>query len=125
MLQVYLVTLFMILRFNDFRTFDITGYLIVILYITGVPNSKYFDLQLMIYLIKYLTSTYPINGSNCLPSPKETTPGCDLVRLQWYRQTLKNSDKLDSDHFTKTFSDISGVCIFLNISIYIHGNDCF
>ncbi|CAG2187022.1 unnamed protein product [Mytilus edulis] len=59
----------------------------------GVPDSKTFDVTLMICLIRNLTSvTPPINGFDSLPLPRETTPGPDLARIKWYRNILAHHD---------------------------------
>ncbi|XP_063404188.1 uncharacterized protein LOC134687660 [Mytilus trossulus] len=59
----------------------------------GVPDSKTFDVTLMICLIRNLTSvTPPINGFDYLPLPGETTPGSDLARIKWYRNILAHHD---------------------------------
>ncbi|CAG2239192.1 unnamed protein product [Mytilus edulis] len=59
----------------------------------GVPDSKTFDVTLMICLIRNLTSvTPPINGFDKLPLPVETTPGPDLARIKWYRNILAHHD---------------------------------
>ncbi|XP_071136253.1 uncharacterized protein [Mytilus edulis] len=60
---------------------------------TGVPNSKIFDVTLMICLIRNLTTVnLPINGFDSLPLPRETTPGPDLARIKWYRNILAHHD---------------------------------
>ncbi|XP_076079353.1 uncharacterized protein LOC143049638 [Mytilus galloprovincialis] len=59
----------------------------------GVPDSKAFDVTLMICLIRNLTSVNPpINGFDYLPLPGETTPGPDLARIKWYRNILAHHD---------------------------------
>ncbi|XP_052087496.1 uncharacterized protein LOC127724554 [Mytilus californianus] len=59
----------------------------------GVPDSKTFDVTLMICLTRNLTSvTPPINGFDKLPLPGETTPGPDLARIKWYRNILAHHD---------------------------------
>ncbi|XP_076078809.1 uncharacterized protein LOC143048825 [Mytilus galloprovincialis] len=60
---------------------------------TGVPDSKSFDVTLMICLVRNLTSvTPPINGFDYLPLPGETTPGSHLARIKWYRNILAHHD---------------------------------
>lgn len=88
--------------------------MIIIFNVTGVPNSRNFDLQLMIYLIKYLTSTNSKNRIYHLPSAEERTTRSDLVTLQWYRQNLfhDNSYKLYTVDFNETWNNIAGVSIF-------------
>ncbi|XP_076078807.1 uncharacterized protein LOC143048822 [Mytilus galloprovincialis] len=59
----------------------------------GVPDSKAFDVTLMICLIRNLTSVNPpINGFDYLPLPGETTTGPDLARIKWYRNILAHHD---------------------------------
>ncbi|XP_063404193.1 uncharacterized protein LOC134687664 [Mytilus trossulus] len=59
----------------------------------GVPDSKTFDVTLMICLIRNLTSVIPpINGFDKLPLPGETTTGSDLARIKWYRNILAHHD---------------------------------
>ncbi|CAC5386689.1 unnamed protein product [Mytilus coruscus] len=59
----------------------------------GVPDSKTFDVTLMICLIRNLTSIIsPINGFDNLPLPGETTPGSDLARIKWYRNILAHHE---------------------------------
>lgn len=58
-----------------------------------LPNSKTFDLWMMIRLIRNLTSIKcPINGFHSLPLQGETTPGSDLARIKWYMNELCHRD---------------------------------
>lgn len=99
-------TAFEITGVPDYHTSDLIG----------VPNSKTFDVTLMVYLIKTLTSTRPINGFYSLPSHKETTPGSDLARIKWYRQKLlhHDSDRIDTAWFNSAWRDLSGVSVILS-----------
>ncbi|XP_063416330.1 uncharacterized protein LOC134697976 [Mytilus trossulus] len=76
----------------------------------GVPDSKTFDVTLMISLIRNLTSVVPpINGFDSLPLPGETTPGSDLARIKYYRNKLAHHDSntIDTGYFNAAWSDIS------------------
>ncbi|CAC5399437.1 unnamed protein product [Mytilus coruscus] len=84
----------------------ILNYFLVI----GVPDSKTFDVTLMICLIRNLTSiTQPINGFDSLPLPIEISKGADLARIKWYRNKLAHhdSDKIDTAYFNKAWINIS------------------
>ncbi|XP_063404199.1 uncharacterized protein LOC134687672 [Mytilus trossulus] len=75
----------------------------------GVPDSKTFDVTLMICLIRNLTSVnQPINGYDCLPLPRETTPGPDLARIKWYRNILAHhdSDTIPTDDFNTAWRNV-------------------
>ncbi|CAC5423968.1 unnamed protein product [Mytilus coruscus] len=80
----------------------------------GVPDSKTFDVTLMICLIRNLTSiSPPINGFDSLPLPGETTPGSDLARIKCYRNKLAHHDsnKIDTAYSNTAWRDISdAVC---------------
>ncbi|CAG2255519.1 unnamed protein product [Mytilus edulis] len=81
---------------------------------TGVPESKTFDVTLMICLIRNLTSiSHPINGFDSLPLPGESTPGSDLARIKYYRNKLAHHDSntIDSAYFNTAWGDISNVSI--------------
>ncbi|CAG2220280.1 unnamed protein product [Mytilus edulis] len=76
----------------------------------GVPDSKTFDVTLMICLIRNLTSINPpVNGFDSLPLPGETTPGSDLARIKYYRNKLAHHDSntIDSAYFHTAWTDIS------------------
>ncbi|CAG2187024.1 unnamed protein product [Mytilus edulis] len=65
----------------------------IVVLLSGVPDSKAFDVTLMICVIRNLTSVNPpINGFDYLPLPGETTPGPDLARIKWYRNILAHHD---------------------------------
>ncbi|XP_052085420.1 uncharacterized protein LOC127723035 isoform X2 [Mytilus californianus] len=79
-------------------------------YMKRVPDSKTFDVTLMICLIRNLTSiTEPINGFDTLPIPGETTPGSDLARIKCYRNKLAHHDSntIDTAYFNATWREIS------------------
>ncbi|CAG2191595.1 unnamed protein product [Mytilus edulis] len=76
----------------------------------GVPDSKTFDVTLMVCLIRNLTSiSSPINGFDSLPLPGETTPGSDLARIKFYRNKLAHHDSntIDANYFHTAWTDIS------------------
>ncbi|XP_076081117.1 uncharacterized protein LOC143052027 [Mytilus galloprovincialis] len=76
----------------------------------GVPDSKTFDVTLMICLIRNLTSIIPpINGFDSLPLLVETTPGSDLARIKCYRNKLAHHDSntIDTTYFETAWIDIS------------------
>ncbi|XP_076082214.1 uncharacterized protein LOC143052933 [Mytilus galloprovincialis] len=76
----------------------------------GIPDSKTFDVTLMICLIRNLTSiNQPVNGFDSLPLPGETTPGSDLARIKYYRNKLAHHDSntVDTAYFHTAWTDIS------------------
>ncbi|CAC5362213.1 unnamed protein product [Mytilus coruscus] len=78
-----------------------------------VPDSKTFDVTLMIALLRNLTTlSPPLRGFDCLPSTTETTPGADLARIKYYRNYMAhlNDVKLDSVVFNTNWNDITNVC---------------
>ncbi|CAC5402642.1 unnamed protein product [Mytilus coruscus] len=82
----------------------------------GVPDSKTFDVTLMICLIRNLTSINPpINGFDSLPQTRETTPGPDLARIKHYRNELAHHDSntIDTTYFNTAWRDISDAEIML------------
>ncbi|CAG2200866.1 unnamed protein product [Mytilus edulis] len=82
----------------------------------GVPDSKTFDVTLMICLIRNLTTINPpINGFDSLPLSIETTPGPDLARIKHYRNKLAHHDsnKIDTTNFDTAWKDISDVSVLL------------
>ncbi|CAG2249004.1 unnamed protein product [Mytilus edulis] len=75
-----------------------------------VPDSKTFDVTLMILLLRNLTPmTPPHFGFDQLPSAIETTPAADLARLKHYRNYLAHLDdgKLDTGFFNTAWNDIT------------------
>ncbi|CAG2255528.1 unnamed protein product [Mytilus edulis] len=76
----------------------------------GIPDSKTFDVTLMICLIRNLTSINPpVNGFDSLPLLGETTPGSDLARIKYYRNKLAHHDNntIDTAYFYTAWTDIS------------------
>lgn len=79
----------------------------------GVPDSKTFDVTLMITLLRHLTSmTPPAGGYDCLPQIVEVTQGADLARIKYYRNCLAHLDdgKIDTSFFNTAWTDITDVC---------------
>ncbi|CAG2237152.1 unnamed protein product [Mytilus edulis] len=75
-----------------------------------VPDSKTFDVTLMILLLRNLTPiTPPLCGFDCLPSAIEVTPAADLARIKHYRNHLAHLDdgKLDTGFFNTAWNDIT------------------
>ncbi|XP_052085845.1 uncharacterized protein LOC127723320 [Mytilus californianus] len=76
----------------------------------GVPDSKTFDVTLMICLIRNLSSMNPpVKGFDSLPLPWEITPGADLARIKCYRNKLAHHDSntIDTAYFNTAWKDIS------------------
>ncbi|CAC5391197.1 unnamed protein product [Mytilus coruscus] len=75
------------------------------------PDSKTFDVTLMITLLRNLTNlTPPHGGYDRLPSPNETTPTSDLARIKYYRNILAHLDegKIANNMFITSWDDITG-----------------
>ncbi|OPL33008.1 hypothetical protein AM593_01677, partial [Mytilus galloprovincialis] len=78
-----------------------------------VPDSKNFDITLMITLLRDLTSvTPPAGGFDRLPKSTETTLGADLARIKFYRNRLAHLDdaKIDQVSFITNWNDVTSVC---------------
>ncbi|CAG2211097.1 unnamed protein product [Mytilus edulis] len=79
-----------------------------------VPDSKRFDVTLMIILLRHLTSmTPPAGGYDRLPKYTETTLGADLARIKFYRNRLAHLDdaKIDHESFIADWNDVtSAIC---------------
>ncbi|XP_076096578.1 uncharacterized protein LOC143067286 [Mytilus galloprovincialis] len=80
-----------------------------------VPDSKTFDVTLIITLIRHLTDlTPPRGGYDQLPSDNETTPTSDLARIKYYRNILAHLDEGKINNttfktmFTTAWNDITG-----------------
>ncbi|XP_052106730.1 uncharacterized protein LOC127739169 [Mytilus californianus] len=74
------------------------------------PDSKTFDVTLIITLIRHLTDlTPPHGGYDWLPSDNETTPTSDLARIKYYRNILAHLDegKIDNTTFTTAWDNIT------------------
>ncbi|CAC5411860.1 unnamed protein product [Mytilus coruscus] len=81
---------------------------------SDVPDSKIFDITLMITLLRNLTTiTHPHGGFDSLPTAMETTPGANLARIKYYRNYLAhlNDGKVESTTFNTAWDTISGVTI--------------
>ncbi|XP_071159030.1 E3 ubiquitin-protein ligase DZIP3-like [Mytilus edulis] len=75
-----------------------------------VPDSKTFDVTLVILLLRNLTPiTPPLCGFDRLPSARETTPASDLARIKHYRNYLAHLDdgRLDTGFFNTAWNDIT------------------
>ncbi|CAG2253747.1 unnamed protein product [Mytilus edulis] len=75
-----------------------------------VPDSKTFDVTLVILLLRNLTPiTPPLCGFDRLPSAMETTHAADLARIKHYRNYLAHLDdgKLESGFFNTAWTDIT------------------
>ncbi|XP_052083725.1 E3 ubiquitin-protein ligase DZIP3-like [Mytilus californianus] len=85
-----------------------------------VPDSKTFDVTLVITLLRNLANLSPCHGDyDLLPPPNETTPTSDLARIKYYRNMLAHLDegKMDNVMFIKAWNDITGVaCLALCFS---------
>ncbi|XP_063426087.1 uncharacterized protein LOC134709889 [Mytilus trossulus] len=75
-----------------------------------VPDSKLFDVTLMILLLRNLTSMNPpLCGFDKLPFVSETTQAADLARIKYYRNKLAHLQdcKVDTAFFTTAWTDIT------------------
>ncbi|VDI16332.1 Hypothetical predicted protein [Mytilus galloprovincialis] len=75
-----------------------------------VPDSKSFDVTLIITLLRNLTTlTPPRGGLDQLPSDNENTPSSDLARIKYYRNFLAHLDegKVDSTTFTTAWDNVT------------------
>lgn len=82
--------------------------------VTGVPNSKTFDVTLMVALLRNLSKLPPpICGYDHLPLSTDTTPMADLARIKHYRNRLSHfgDGKIKSTVFVTAWEDISKVRI--------------
>ncbi|CAC5419737.1 unnamed protein product [Mytilus coruscus] len=76
-----------------------------------VPDSKKFDVTLMILLLRHLTTLAPPNSEyESLPASSETSPAADLARIKYYRNFLAHLDdgKIDSTEFSTGWDAITG-----------------
>ncbi|CAG2253749.1 unnamed protein product [Mytilus edulis] len=81
-----------------------------LIYFTDVPDSKTFDVTLMILLLRNLTQINPpLCGYDRLPAAIETTQAADLARIKHYRNHLAHLDdgKVDTTFFNIAWTDIS------------------
>ncbi|XP_071160740.1 uncharacterized protein [Mytilus edulis] len=75
-----------------------------------VPDSKKFDVPLMILLLRNLTPmTPPLCGFDRLPSAMETNHAADLTRIKHYRNYLAHlgDGKLDTGIFNSAWNEIT------------------
>lgn len=90
------------------------------MYFPDTPDSRTFDVSLMITLLRNLTNlTNPHGGFECLPSAIETTKGADLARIKYFRNYLAHLDdgKIDTTFFNTAWTDITGVCSIIYVYI--------
>ncbi|XP_071133693.1 uncharacterized protein [Mytilus edulis] len=76
----------------------------------GIPESKNFDITLMICLLRNLAKTpQPSHGFDSLPPPNEITPGADLARIKYYRNQFAHriDSKMDDISFNQYWIEIS------------------
>ncbi|CAC5362248.1 unnamed protein product [Mytilus coruscus] len=77
----------------------------------NVPDSRKFDITLIITLLRNLTTINPPHGGfDSLPSAIETTPGADLARIKHYRNYIAHLDdgKVGTADFNTAWDNISG-----------------
>lgn len=92
---------------------------------TGIPSSKNYDVTLMIYLLRNLTTVQPpSNGFDVLPPASEIHDGADLARIKYYRNRYAHfeTDKLTSTDFLLIWEDITEVdnkCLNNNVMLII------
>ncbi|XP_071161389.1 uncharacterized protein [Mytilus edulis] len=75
-----------------------------------VPDSKTFDVTLMVTLLRNLTKLDPtLAGFDRLPATTKTSKGADLVRIKYYRNYLAHLDdgKVDTTYFGTAWLDIT------------------
>ena len=80
--------------------------------VTGIADSKLFDISLMICLIRNFNAVkQPTSGFDQLPTVVETTPGADLARIKHYRNKMAHLDdnRLDNVYFKEAWDDVTGV----------------
>ncbi|CAC5364744.1 unnamed protein product [Mytilus coruscus] len=76
-----------------------------------VPDSKTFDVTLMITLLRNLTNLNPPRGGyDKLPTANEAIPTSDLARIKYYRNFLAHLDdgKINNPEFNTAWNDITG-----------------
>lgn len=84
----------------------------------GIPESKNFDITLMICLLRNLAKTpQPSHGFDSLPPPNEITPGADLARIKYYRNQFAHriDSKMDDISFNQYWIEISNVSFIVAI----------
>lgn len=74
----------------------------------GKPDSKEFDVTLMITLLTNLT---PLIHYDMLPLITDITPSADLGRIKYYRNHIAHNKegKIDNSFFSTAWNDISEV----------------
>lgn len=107
----------MTFRFDFFFKFGILAFLLfyydmISFIFPDVPDSKKFDVSLMILLLRNLTALVPpISGYETLPLSSEITPAADLARIKYYRNFLAHLDdgKIDSTLFSIAWDNVTCV----------------
>ncbi|CAG2215042.1 unnamed protein product [Mytilus edulis] len=77
-----------------------------------VPDSKTFDVTLMITLLRNLTTISPlVCGFDDLPSAVDTKPGADLARIKYYRNYMAHLSygKIDTNFFNTAWNDMTSI----------------
>lgn len=76
---------------------------------TGIPDSKTFDVTLMITL---LTNLVGLNNYNILPLVTDISPASDLARIKYHRNYISNNKdgKINNSSFSLAWDDIIQVC---------------
>ncbi|CAG2206197.1 unnamed protein product [Mytilus edulis] len=77
--------------------------------VPNVPDSKSFDVTLIILLLRNRTNLSPPHvGYDRLPSFNETSPTSDLARIKYYRNFLAHLDegKIDNTDFTTAWDNV-------------------
>lgn len=80
--------------------------------VLDVPDSKTFDINLIITLLRNLTNINPpLGGFDSLPAANEITPSADLARIKHYRNCLAHNEngKFENTDFNTAWDNISGV----------------
>lgn len=85
------------------------------MYFSDVPNSKDFDVTLMIFILRNLTPLIPPHcGFDCLPADNDISPAADLARIKYYRNYLAHLEdgKIEITAFITAWNNITNVCIY-------------
>lgn len=79
-----------------------------LVFFSGDPTSRTFDITLMILLIKNLT---PIKISDVLPYPTHTNLGAHLSRIKFYRNMISHSEHgtIGKTYFAECWENIAMV----------------
>lgn len=84
---------------------------------SDVPDSKKFDITLMLTLLRNLTDITNNDdvGFDFIPTAIETTPRANLARIKNYRNILAHLDegKVESSYLNIAWNDLTGVRMLL------------